>query len=493
MRVAVALSWLAGCAADDIPIPAVDGPLSLEVRYPTAEPVAVTDSISVWGTVGSGKARLRIDGQSVPIEPNGGFAVFVPIPPHDPPVLQLEASKGDLIIRRSLPIIRVRSTPPPAVYPRPAARWIRLHRPLSDTLDAATQARPIYGRWTPGGALALPLPQGIRLRVDAELPEALRLRLARDIAVWISRNDAESAAPVPAPPPVGRPRLTQSTTSSTVELTLAEPLVMTTEVVERRLRWTLFGAHAAAPMHIQAGQGLVREVSVRDPGDGRVFVDVTLAASPLGWRTSWRDGQAVLEVRPTPPATAGLKGLVVALDPGHPPEGATGPTGLTEDSLTLAVALETAKRLQALGARPVLTRRDGAPVSLEARIVRAEAAGAQVFVSVHANAPGDGRPPWSVDGTSVFWLRPPAVRLAKALRDSVAAALHQAAVGASQSDLAVLRPTWFPAVLVEGTAMVLPAREAYLRSPAGIAAYAAGLVAGIHAWAEAPDLGGPAR
>ena len=65
--------------------------------------------------------------------------------------------------------------------------------------------------------------------------------------------------------------------------------------------------------------------------------------------------------------------------------------------------------------------------------------------------------------------------------------MHQAAAGVINNDLAVLRPTWFPAVLVEGTALVIPIREAYLRSPAGIADYAAGLVAGIRSWVESPQ------
>jgi N-acetylmuramoyl-L-alanine amidase len=199
----------------------------------------------------------------------------------------------------------------------------------------------------------------------------------------------------------------------------------------------------------------------------------------------------VLEIRPSPPAGAGLIGLIVAIDAGHPPGGAIGPTGLTEDSLSLAVALEAAERLRGLGAKPILTRLDAAPVSLEARVLLAETAGAHLFVSVHVNAPGDGRPPESVDGTRVFWLRPHSQQLAKALEDSVAAALHQVRAGAIQSDLAVLRPTWFPSALVEGTTLVLPGREAYLRSPAGVADYAAGIIAGIRAWAEGPYRAAP--
>ena len=219
--------------------------------------------------------------------------------------------------------------------------------------------------------------------------------------------------------------------------------------------------------------------------DGPVIIDVILGAPLLGWRTSWQGGRAKLELRPVPGAATGLRGLIVALDPGHPPLGTLGPTGLAEDSLTLAVAIEAAKRLRALGARPVLTRQDARPVSLEARLARAEEAGAQLFVSIHANAPGEGRPPWSVEGTRVFWFQPQARSLAKALEVSVAAALHRDDSGIIHSDLAVTRATWFPAVLVEGTGLTVPAREAYLRSPGGIADYAAGVVAGIQGWLAA--------
>jgi N-acetylmuramoyl-L-alanine amidase len=155
---------------------------------------------------------------------------------------------------------------------------------------------------------------------------------------------------------------------------------------------------------------------------------------------------------------------------------------LAEDSLTLAVAKEAERQLRALGAVPFLTRPGPEPISLEARIALAEARDAQCFVSIHVNAPGDGRPPWSVDGTRIYWLNALAFPLAKALADSVAMAMHQPSRETIQSDLAVLRPTWFPAALVEATSLVLPVREAYLRSPAGITEYASGVVAGIRRW-----------
>jgi N-acetylmuramoyl-L-alanine amidase len=174
----------------------------------------------------------------------------------------------------------------------------------------------------------------------------------------------------------------------------------------------------------------------------------------------------------------------VAVDAGHPPGGATGPTGLHEDSVTLAVAQVAARRLAELGARPVLVRSDSRPMSLEARLVAAEQAGAHLFVSIHVNAPADGRPPWGADGTETFIASPLALELAQALGDSVAASTGQRRRGPTVADLAVLRATWFPTVLIEGTCLVLPDREAWMRTAAGIEAYSNGIIRGLTSWAS---------
>ncbi len=463
----------------------MDGPLALELRYPTAQPVAVTDSISLWGSVGSGRAQLRVNGRAVAVAPNGGFAAFLPLPAGESPMLDLEATKGPDTLRRSVVISRLHPAEVPRGPLRPAQGWIRLRRLPSDTVDRATQARPVYSRWTPGGALALQLPLGARLPVDLETDLDVRVPLAPGLSVWVNRTETESAAPRSGRSAVSTLTLVQDHAQSMVALRAAELLPSSVDVVRNHVRWTIFGAQAVRSRQVDAVGGLVLRASVGDPGDGRVIVDVVLAAAPLGWRTSWHDGQMGLELRAGRAAGPGFAGLVVALDPGHPPEGATGPTGLTEDSVNLAVALETAGRLRALGARPVLTRTTSAPVSLEARAALAEAANADLLVSIHANAPGDGRPPESVDGTRVYWWHPHALPLARALRDSVPAATGQLRVGTVQSNLAVLRPTWFPAVLVEVTGIVLPEREAWLRSPQGVASQAAGIVAGIQGWLSA--------
>ena len=100
--------------------------------------------------------------------------------------------------------------------------------------------------------------------------------------------------------------------------------------------------------------------------------------------------RVVIDVARRPPGTAenGRAARIVALDPGHggSDPGAIGPTGVREKDVTLAVAQLAAKALAAQGVTAVLTRDSDRYVSLEERTARANAAGADLFVSIHCNA-----------------------------------------------------------------------------------------------------------
>ena len=78
----------------------------------------------------------------------------------------------------------------------------------------------------------------------------------------------------------------------------------------------------------------------------------------------------------------------VVLDPGHGGRdpGAIGVGGIREKEVTLKLAEALAEDLRAEGFNVVLTRKDDRAVSLEERTAIAEAAGGDVFVSLHANA-----------------------------------------------------------------------------------------------------------
>jgi N-acetylmuramoyl-L-alanine amidase len=94
---------------------------------------------------------------------------------------------------------------------------------------------------------------------------------------------------------------------------------------------------------------------------------------------------------------------VVVLDPGHGgvDPGAIGPAGTYEKNITLPVARELARQLNALGHYRVhLTRDQDEYIPLHDRVARARAAGAELFLSIHA----DALPDPAARGATVFTL-----------------------------------------------------------------------------------------
>jgi N-acetylmuramoyl-L-alanine amidase len=82
-------------------------------------------------------------------------------------------------------------------------------------------------------------------------------------------------------------------------------------------------------------------------------------------------------------------GITIVLDPGHGGKdpGASGVRGIKEKDVVLAIARRLAARIEdTIGARVVLTREHDEFLSLEARTALANAVGADLFVSIHANA-----------------------------------------------------------------------------------------------------------
>src|SRR5690606_19536524 len=82
----------------------------------------------------------------------------------------------------------------------------------------------------------------------------------------------------------------------------------------------------------------------------------------------------------------------VALDPGHGGHdpGAVGPRGLREKDVTLDIAHRAGPLIaQELGISTLLTRDTDVYVPLDERAAKANAFGADLFVSIHCNASAD--------------------------------------------------------------------------------------------------------
>ncbi len=119
----------------------------------------------------------------------------------------------------------------------------------------------------------------------------------------------------------------------------------------------------------------------------RVVVDVYGSRSgseTLEWELP--GGVEAPDVKRFPPGMRPVRTVVI--DPGHGGKdpGATGIGGLREKDVNLRLSKMLAKRLREEGFEVLLTREDDRYLDLEQRTVIAESKGADLFISIHANA-----------------------------------------------------------------------------------------------------------
>jgi N-acetylmuramoyl-L-alanine amidase len=215
--------------------------------------------------------------------------------------------------------------------------------------------------------------------------------------------------------------------------TLADPPRLVMDLGNMDWRGTEVAAILASPR----ASGL--RAGAFQPGWSRLVLDLAglYAVTSAGMKTVDGAGGAIIEVRLEPvaedrfralsgapdvagrpadaPAPRGEGPLTVVLDPGHGgiDPGAEG-KGISEAALTLTFAHELQELLVGAGFRVALTRTDDVFVPLDTRITRARMAGADVFLSLHADALAEGR----ATGATVY-------TLSETASDEAAAALAE--------------------------------------------------------------------
>jgi len=101
---------------------------------------------------------------------------------------------------------------------------------------------------------------------------------------------------------------------------------------------------------------------------------------------------------------------------------------------------------------------------------------------VHNNGLPDGVNPFTNNGASVFYNHLQSLPLAQEIQGALVERLGLRDLGAARGDLALVRPSWMPAVLTEGLFMMLPDQEAALRTEAGRLAYGLAIRDGVVAF-----------
>ncbi|MFO7339601.1 MAG: N-acetylmuramoyl-L-alanine amidase [Lysobacteraceae bacterium] len=253
-------------------------------------------------------------------------------------------------------------------------------------------------------ALRLPAPAGVvtGVRTGQPVPGTFRIvfELAAPVAALPVRTEStpDGAKLVVEWPGDGPATAAASTAPAAAE---AAPAVDPQEAARATALLTAQVATAAAapaspPAAAPASSGQVSPQAILE---GRVQVPLPSASTPAGAPATAaapvpaQPEPARSEPAPPPAKTmvtpGGMRPLIVAIDAGHGGQdpGAIGPSGKREKDVTLAMARELARQVNATpGMKAFLVRDSDVFIPLPMRAQRARQAKADIFISIHADA-----------------------------------------------------------------------------------------------------------
>lgn len=469
------------------PVPQVNGPLAIKVIYPAPGHVIQSkDSNFVLGSVGNGDAALSINGTSTPVWPNGSFMAWLPNPPGDSARYEIIATVGSEVSRLTLP---VKIQPPPAIPAVPDTitrlappRWATLVGPPAYPSDTD---RVVTGYAVTGGIQRWFLMPNTVVKVTGTKGSDMYVQLDSAQTVRIDKADVAfvDSAFVPVARTASAFKVQGTDDWTDVIIPITDKPAYYVDEGPSGMTLILYGTSGPAKSQLPvkpSRNSYIKTITATSEGS-RMRYAFDLKGPVYGYQPFWNPGSLTFRIRRPPQidSLSPLMGRTIAVDPGHPPIGATGPTGLWEPEATLPVGFKVQELLQAKGVKVIMTRTSPEPVALNLRPAIARRENAEAFVSIHLNAVGDGQNPFRAQGTTTYHYYPHSQTLADSVQRT--ALMHMALTdkGVKRENFAVIRGTWMPSILVEGAFIIMPDQEAAMRTPEYQLQYARAIVDGL--------------
>lgn len=338
-------------------------------------------------------------------------------------------------------------------------------------------SRLVYNLGAPrlGGPIRSELGPGVILKASGKTGSSYRVRLSNTETGFISEQDVEVIAGSRVQPLYSVTSMScgPSARGDVVSIPYLEPVPY--EVYPdpdgKRLVITLFGAESAATwVSHRTGCKLVDKLTWEQATPETFKVYVNLKTEKI-WgydiRPSGRSLVLTLRYAPEydPAGEKPLAGLKIAIEAGHGGSGmgAIGLSGLVEKEINLDLSFRLGELCTAMGAEVVQVRDSDRDMTLIEKRDIAIKAGANMLISIHANAGGRGY--LSVAGTSTYWHNPFWAPLAQTIYDRLLeTGLGEFGVVGS-FNYTVTRATQMPAVLVEQAFMTHAEDEEKLADP----------------------------
>lgn len=331
------------------------------------------------------------------------------------------------------------------------------------------------------------LPRGTTLKLSGIDGQYYRVQLSAQKDVWVKRSSVELLPQGRVIPParLAMVKLKKASRGSSASLLLSRPVVFQPfpGADGRSLKLVLYDVQADMDwVRYDPTDGLVRDVRWRQSDSRTVELELILNQPLWGYSVSYRGNDLDLSLFSPPAVAAGhpLKGIRIALDPGHSPDyGAVGPLRTLEKDVNWQITQRLGNQLRSQGALVYYTREGSEGVGIYQRPGRAAGWKADLLISIHNNASPDGVNPLLNSGYSTYYYQPYSRGLAEAVHRQFQKSLSLNDHGLFYGNLVLCRGTEFPSILVEPAFIIVPREEALLREAAFQEKIASAIAAGI--------------
>ena len=376
-------------------------------------------------------------------------------------------------------LVPVAGAPSRETYRPDVTRTITVRHPEDFPLVKVKNenSRLVYNLGAPrlGGPIRQELGPGVILKTSGKIGRNYRIRLSNTETGFIASEDVEPVSGSRVQPVYSVTSMScgPSAGADVVSIPYRQPVPYEVypDLDGKRLVITLFGAESAATwVSHRKGCMMIDKLTWEQTSPETFRVYVNLNTEEIWGYDIRPSGRSLLLRVKYPPSyditgDKPLTGLKIAIEAGHGGSGtgAIGLSGLVEKDINLDLSFRLGELCSSMGAEVVQVRDSDRDMGLIEKRNNAIDSGADMLISIHANAGGRGY--LSVAGTSTYWHNPFWAPLAQTIYDRLLeTGLPEFGVVGS-FNYTVTRASQMPAVLVEQAFMTHAEDEEKLADP----------------------------
>ncbi len=351
--------------------------------------------------------------------------------------------------------------------------------------DARTGASTDFSRLTP-------LPQGTKALITGKQGDWLRL----DYGGWVRKSmtkieDAEAYTPSTVRSIKTKRIIDKDNVWTEVIIPLEGAVPISIIQSDRTISLTLYNVTAQTDTISIAPTSIINTLEWVQAEPDKITYNISLKPrQQWGYKVRYQGANLILSLKHPPVFSTSskelsLNGAKILLDAGHGGNedlGSRSPTGYPEKEATLKISKLLQDQLQNRGAKVVTTRTDDVDLDLATRVAKISQEEPTLSISVHYNALPDDGDALNTSGVSSFWYNSQAQDFAKFINTYISQKLNRNDYGVYWNNLALVRPTNAPSVLLELGFMINPVEFEWIIDPQQQNLLAKTLADGITEW-----------